>query len=64
MLSSSPRADIEDEKRQYFKANAVPVESLPEPIWLSVLTNLLWTAQTWRFMALVSFSPHRCDGKD
>lgn len=43
MLSSSPRADIEDEERQCFKANVVPEERLPEPIWLRVLTSLLWT---------------------
>lgn len=34
MLSWSPRADIEDEERQYFKANVFPEVRLPQPIQL------------------------------
>lgn len=34
MLSWSPRADIEDEERQYFKANVFPEVRLPQPIRL------------------------------
>lgn len=49
MLSWSPRADIEDEERQYFKANVFPEVSLPQPIRLRVLTSLPWTAKTLRF---------------
>ena len=37
MLSSSLRADTEDEERQYLKANGVPAEALPQPIRLSVI---------------------------
>lgn len=68
MLSSNPQADIEDEERQYFKANVVPEERLPEPIWLRVLTGLLWTAHTHRFThsnrQCHSLCPARCEEKD
>lgn len=45
MLSWSPRADIEDEERQYFKANVFPEVRLPQPIQLWVLTSLPWTTK-------------------
>lgn len=45
MLSWSLGADIEDEERQYFKANVVPEVRLPQPIWLRVLTSLQWTTE-------------------
>lgn len=45
VVVGAPRADIEDEERQYFKANVVPEETLPQPIWLRVLTRLLWTTE-------------------
>lgn len=43
MLSWSPRADIEDGERQYFKENVFPEVRLPQPIQLTILTSLLWT---------------------
>lgn len=68
MLSSNPQADIEDEERQYFLANVVPEERLPEPIWLRVLTGLLWTARTHRFThsnrQCHSLCPVQCEEKD
>lgn len=64
----NPWADIEDEERQYFKANVVPEERLPEPIWLRVLTGLLWTAHTHRFThsnrQCHSLCPELCEQKD
>lgn len=45
MLSRRPRADIEDEERQYFKANVFPVVKMPQSIRRGVLTGLPWTAE-------------------
>lgn len=45
MLSWSPRADIEDEERRYFKANVFPEVRLSPPIPLRVLTSLPWTTK-------------------
>ena len=47
MLSWSPRADIEDEERQYFKANVFPEVRLPQSIRRGVLTSLPWTTKCW-----------------
>lgn len=47
MLSWSPRADIEDGERQYFKENVFPEVRLPQPIQLTILTSLPWTNKCW-----------------